>query len=216
MALLQVSLIWSAYLVVITILIAVASIFLYVYQTPRDRSSFVTFMCVCSIAALLATVTLLPVDVALVSSTTSSALGQRKEWATQEEVDKITYSLTVVYYSLYFLDALLCLVGIPFAYFWYEEYDEVAVEEGDQTVGKRFWAATKYTLAFIAVVIVLVLVGFFAPILDSRVGHALGYFRRFLIENREFDGFSDDHLLFKNAHDVLQGANMLLHFSSAS
>ncbi|RHZ54658.1 hypothetical protein CDV55_102125 [Aspergillus turcosus] len=190
MALLQVSLIWSAYLIVITVLIGVASIFIYVYQTPRDRSSFVTFMCVCSIAALLATVMLLPVDVALVSSTTSSALGQRKEWATQEEVDKITYSLTVVYYSLYFLDALLCLVGIPFAYFWYEEYDEVAVEEGDQTAGKRFWAATKYTLAFIAVVIVLVLVGFFAPILDSRVGHDLGYFRRFLIENRGEHAFT--------------------------
>jgi LMBR1 domain-containing protein 1 len=147
-------------------------------------------MCVFSIAALLATVMLLPVDVALVSSTTSSALGQRKEWATQEEVDKITYSLTVVYYSLYFLDALLCLVGIPFAYFWHEEYDEVAVETGDQTACKQFWAATKYTLAFIAVVIALVLVGFFAPMLESQPGHDLGYWRGLLIENRGEHAFT--------------------------
>ncbi|KAF4252642.1 hypothetical protein CNMCM8057_005921 [Aspergillus fumigatus] len=129
---------------------------------------------------------LLPVDVALVSSTISSALGQREEWATQEEVDKITYSLTIIYYSLYFLDALLCFVGIPFAYFWHEEYDEVAFEAGDQTACKRFWAATKYTLTFIAVVIALVLVGFFAPMMESQPGHDLGYWRGYLIENRTY------------------------------
>lgn len=170
-----ISVIWFAYLIVIFVLIVVASVFIHVYQTPRDRSSFVTFICVFSIAALLATVMLLPVDVALVSSTISSALGQREEWATQEEVDKITYSLTIIYYSLYFLDALLCFVRIPFAYFWHKEYDEVAFEAGDQTACKRFWTATKYTLTFIAVVIALVLVGFFAPMMESQPGHNLGY-----------------------------------------
>ncbi|KAH3303168.1 hypothetical protein KXW39_002413 [Aspergillus fumigatus] len=185
-----ISVIWFAYLIVIFVLIVVASVFIHVYQTPRDRSSFVTFICVFSIAALLATVMLLPVDVALVSSTISSALGQREEWATQEEVDKITYSLTIIYYSLYFLDALLCFVGIPFAYFWHEEYDEVAFEAGDQTACKRFWAATKYTLTFIAVVIALVLVGFFAPMMESQPGHDLGYWRGYLIENQGEHAFT--------------------------
>ncbi|KAJ5441322.1 LMBR1-like membrane protein [Penicillium cf. griseofulvum] len=143
MALLQTSLIWALYGVVVAILLAVASVFIYVYQTPRDRSPSVTLTCIISITSLLATVLLLPVDVALVSSTTSSKLGQRKDWATQDVVDRITYTLTIIYYFLYSLDALLCLLVIPFTYFWYEEYDEVATESGEQTVGQRIWGGSQ-------------------------------------------------------------------------
>jgi hypothetical protein len=110
MALLQTSLIWAVYGVVVAILLAVASVFIYVYQTPRDRSPSVTLACIISITSLLATVLLLPVDVALVSSTTSSKLGQRKDWATQDVVDRITYSLTIIYYFLYSLE--------PYSVFW--------------------------------------------------------------------------------------------------
>ena len=184
MALLQTSLIWIVYAVVIAILLAVASVFIYVYQTPRDRSPSVTLTCIVAITCLLATALLLPVDVALVSSTTSSKLGRRKEWATQDAVDKITYSLTIVYYFLYSLDALLCLLVIPFTYFWYEEYDEVAVEAGEQTLGQRFWGALKYTLSFVAIVVILFLVGFFVPVSNEKSGTDLDYFKRLLTENR--------------------------------
>ncbi|KAJ5173996.1 LMBR1-like membrane protein [Penicillium coprophilum] len=183
MALLQTSLIWALYGVVIAILLAVASVFIYVYQTPRDRSPSVTLTCIISITSLLATVLLLPVDVALVSSTTSSKLGQRKDWATQDVVDRITYSLTIIYYFLYSLDALLCLLVIPFTYFWYEEYDEVATESGEQTVGQRIWGALKYTLSFVAVVVILFLVGFFVPVSQGKNDMDLDYFRRLLTEN---------------------------------
>jgi LMBR1 domain-containing protein 1 len=171
--------------VVVAILLAVASVFIYIYQTPRDRSPSVTLTCIISITSLLATVLLLPVDVALVSSTTSSKLGQRKDWATQDVVDRITYSLTVIYYLLYSLDALLCLLVIPFTYFWYEEYDEVATESGEQTVGQRIWGALKYTLSFVAVVVILFLVGFFVPVSQGKNDMDLDYFRRLLTENRE-------------------------------
>ena len=184
MALLQTSLIWIVYAVVIAILLAVASVFIYVYQTPRDRSPSVTLTCIIAITSLLATVLLLPVDVALVSSTTSSRLGRRKDWATQDVVDRITYSLTIVYYVLYSLDALLCLLVIPFTYFWYEEYDEVAIEQGEQTLGKRFWGAFKYTLSFVAIVVILFLVGFFVPVSQDKIGMDLDYFKRLLTENR--------------------------------
>lgn len=186
MALLQTSLIWAVYGVVVAILLAVASVFIYVYQTPRDRSPSVTLACIISITCLLATVLLLPVDVALVSSTTSSKLGQRKDWATQDVVDRITYSLTIIYYLLYSLDALLCLLVIPFTYFWYEEYDEVATEEGDQTLGQRIWGALKYTLSFVAVVVILFLVGFFVPVSQGKNDMDLDYFKRLLTENREY------------------------------
>lgn len=185
MALLQTSLIWIVYAIVIAILLAVASVFIYVYQTPRDRSPSVTLTCIIAITSLLATVLLLPVDVALVSSTTSSKLGQRKDWASQEVVDRITYSLTIIYYILYSLDALLCLLVIPFTYFWYEEYDEVASESGEQTLGQRFWGAFKYTLSFIAIVVILFLVGFFVPVRDEHRDFDFDYFKKLLTENRE-------------------------------
>ena len=186
MALLQSTLIWVVYAIVVVLSIGAASVFIYVYQTPRERSALITSVCILTLAALLATVLLLPVDVALVSSTTSSTLGRRKDWATQDEVDKITYSLTIVYYFLYSLDAVLCLLVVPFSYFWYEEYDEVALEEREQSFGSRFWAALRYTLVFVALTVILFLVGFFIPVrTDKEKSHFdFDYFKKLLTENR--------------------------------
>jgi LMBR1 domain-containing protein 1 len=184
MASLQSGLIWIAYAVVVAALVGVASVFIYVYQTPRDRSLVVTVVCIVSITALLATVLLQPVDIALVSSASFPQLGRRKDWASQDEVDKITFSLTVVYYLLYSFDAFLCLLVVPFTYFWYEEYDEVAIQEGEQTVAKRFWGAFKYTIAFILIAASLFLVGFFVPIPGKGSHRDLDFFKRLLTENR--------------------------------
>ena len=189
MALIQSTLIWVVYAVVLVLVVTIASIFVYVYQTPRERSASVTIVCIFTLTALLATVLLLPVDVALVSSTTSSKLGRRRDWATQNRIDNITLTLRIVYYTLYSLDALLCLIVVPFTYFWYEEYDEVATEEGSQTIGTRIWGAFKYTIAFIFLVVILFLVGFFVPVAKDRKGahYDLDFFKHILQdENREF------------------------------
>ena len=188
MALIQTTLIWVVYAVVVALLVLIASVFVYVYQTPRERSISVSIVSIFTLTSLLATVLLLPVDVALVSSTTSSKLGRRKDWATQNAVDDILLTLKIVYYTLYSLDALLCLLVVPFTYFWYEEYDEVAAEEGTQTFGSKFWGAFKYTLAFIILVIILFLVGFFVPVARDRKGghYDLDFFKRILEENREY------------------------------
>ena len=188
MALIQSTLIWVVYAIVIVLVVAIASVFVYVYQAPRERSATVTIVCIFTLTALLATVLLLPVDIALVSSTTSSKLGRRKDWATQNRVDNITLTLRIVYYTLYSLDALLCLIVVPFTYFWYEEYDEVATEEGTQTVASRCWGAFKYTIAFIFLVVILFLVGFFVPVAKDRKGahYDLDFFKHILKdENRE-------------------------------
>ena len=188
MALIQSTLIWVVYAVVVILLVAIASIFVYVYQAPRERSATVTIVCIFTLTSLLATVLLLPVDVALVSSTTSSKLGRRKDWATQNEVNKITLTLRIVYYTLYSLDALLCLIVVPFTYFWHEEYDEVDAEEGRQSLGARFWGAFKYTVAFILLVVILFLIGFFVPVAKDRKGahYDLDFFKHILEdENRK-------------------------------
>ena len=173
------------YAVVVVLLAAIASVFVYIYQHPQERAASVTVVSIFTITSLLATVLLLPVDVALVSSTVSSKVGQRKDWATQQKVDEIIYTLTVVYYFLFSLDAILCLVVVPFTYFWYEEYDDVEAEEGTQSVGKRFWGAFKYTIGFILFVVILFLVGFFVPVARDRQGapYDLEYFRQLLSQN---------------------------------
>lgn len=186
MALIQSTLIWVVYAVVLVLLFAIASIFIYLYQAPRERSYTVTIICILTLTSLLATVLLLPVDVALVSSTTSSKLGRRKDWATQDRVDNILLTLKIVYYALFSLDALLCLLVVPFTYFWYEEYDELATEEGNQTVTSRLWGAFKYTIAFVLLVLIIFLVGFFVPVAKDRKdgNYDYGYFKDLLRENR--------------------------------
>ena len=148
-----------------------------------------TVVSILTLTSLLATILLLPVDVALVSSTTSPKLGRRKEWATGDSIESILLTLKIVYYTLYSLDALLCLIVVPFTYFFYEEYDEVATEEGIQTFGTRFWAALKYTLGFIALVVIVFLVGFFVPVAKDQQGahYDLDFFKKILGENRKLN-----------------------------
>ena len=188
MALIQSALIWVVYAVVLVLVVAIAAIFVYLYQAPKERSATVTIVTIFTLTSLLATVLLLPVDVALVSSTTSSKHGVRKDWATQNRVDSIKLTLRIVYYTLFSLDALLCLVFVPFTYFWHEEYDDVAADEGHQSFGSRFWGAFKYTIAFIALVIIIFLVGFFVPIAKDRKGghYDLDFFKHIIEDqNRE-------------------------------
>ncbi|KAK3942765.1 LMBR1-like membrane protein-domain-containing protein [Diplogelasinospora grovesii] len=183
--LLQTSLIWVAYGVAVALCLLVAIITTFTWQMPRERSIFVSTVVIVSLTSLLATVFLLPVDIALVSSTTSATLGAKKDWATPERVDDILWTLNVVYYSLYSFDALLCLLVIPFAYFWYEEYDEVEEEEGTRSFGSRFLGAMKYAIFFILLVVILFLVGFFVPAAGQDHGNHLDldYFKRLLAAN---------------------------------
>jgi len=191
MALIETSLIWVTYAVCLAILVFIAGIFVFVYQKPGERTVSVTAVCFVTVLALLATVLLMPVDIALVSSTTNRKLGAKRDWATPDAVDNITYQLKIVYYTLYSLDAVLCLLVVPFTYFWYEERDEVAAEEGQQTVGSRLWGAFKYTIAFLILVLVLFLVGFFIPVARrARDEHKdLGYFKDLLTGNREYTDY---------------------------
>ena len=192
--LLQTSLIWVAYAAAVALAFAVATITAFTWQSSRDRSAIVSTVAIVSITSLLATVFLLPVDIALVSSTSSPSLGAKKDWATPEHVEDVLSTLKIVYYTLYTLDALLCLLGIPFAYFWYEEYDEIDEEENSgKTFSSRLWGALKYTVVFLVLVVALFLIGFFVPAAGGRKGSGgggrgdkhldLDYFRHLLAEN---------------------------------
>ena len=184
MALIQTALIWVAYAVAVALVALVAAIFVYTYQTPRERSALVSTVAIITLTSLLATVLLLPVDIALVSSTTSSKYGVKKDWATPEAVHNILLTLKIVYYTLYSLDAVLCLLVVPFTYFLYEEYDDVDAEEGNQNFSQRFVGAMKYTIIFVALVVILFIIGFFVPVARYNGEHRnLDYFKRLLAEN---------------------------------
>ncbi|KUI70593.1 putative lysosomal cobalamin transporter [Cytospora mali] len=182
---LQVSLIWVAYAIAVALALVAAIITTLTWQAPRERSAIVSIVAIISLTSLLATVLLLPVDIALVSATTSTSHGAKKDWATPQRVENILFTLKVVYYSLYSFDALLCLLIIPFSYFWYEEYDEVEEEEGTRSFGSRLWGAFKYTLGFIVFVVILFLIGFFVPAAGNKKDKHLDldYFKDLLAEN---------------------------------
>jgi LMBR1 domain-containing protein 1 len=140
---------------------------------------------------VLATICLFPVDIALVSTTVDTTAGLRKPWASPERVAGIVFSLKVVYYStvpltkealmvvLYGVDALFCLLIIPFSYFWYEEWDE------ESTLGSRVRGALKYSILFLVITVALLLTGFFIPMSNDLTGHVdLDYLKHLLSENR--------------------------------
>jgi LMBR1 domain-containing protein 1 len=185
MALIQTAFIWVAYAVAVALVALVAAIFTYTYQTPRDRSALVSTITIITLTSLLATVLLLPVDIALVSSTTSSKLGRKKDWATPEAVHNILFQLKIVYYALYSLDAVLCLLVVPFTYFFYEELDDEEADNDRQSFGSKALGALKYTLIFVVLVLILFLVGFFVPVARNREGKHmdLDYFKKLLQED---------------------------------
>lgn len=89
--------------------------------------------------------------------------------------------LKIVYYLLFSLDIVMCLLVIPFAYFWYEEWDQ------DATTGDRIKGALKYSVFFVAILVVLLLVGLFVPVARETKGHLdLDYFKKLLTENSGF------------------------------
>jgi LMBR1 domain-containing protein 1 len=80
---------------------------------------------------------------------------------------------------LYGVDALFCLLIIPFSYFWYEEWDE------ESTLGTRVRGALKYSILFLAITVALLLTGFFIPMSHDLTGHVdLDYLKHLLSENR--------------------------------
>ncbi|RKF58450.1 putative lysosomal cobalamin transporter [Erysiphe neolycopersici] len=185
MQLAQIALYWLAYGVIIGLVALASIIFTYTYQSNRDRSAFVSIIIIISLTSLLATILLLPVDVALVSSTNSSRLGIKKEWATPEKIQEIVSRLKIFYITLYSVDAALCLVIIPFTYFFYEEYDDVEAEEGHQTLAQRIFGALKYTLMFTILLLFIFLAGFLTPtVRNSKCSQFdLDFFRRLIIED---------------------------------
>lgn len=158
--LLRTSLIWVAYAATIGVLALIAVFVLHVYQDPHGRAASVTLVSVLTITSLLATVLLLPVDIALVSSTNSQSLGIKHGWATPEKVEYITGTIRILYYSLYSLDAVLCFFVVPYVYFWNDvvEADHLA-DRPARSPFRQMGAAVRQSFYLLLAIAFLFLVG---------------------------------------------------------
>ncbi|KAG0255792.1 hypothetical protein DFQ27_006064 [Actinomortierella ambigua] len=146
---------WGTFGIMVTILLAVSVFFTYYYADPRDRELFAMSVTILALTVCLSTIALFPVDIFLVSKIMDPSSGLRQPWATDDAIDRMQLAIKIVYAVAYSLIASFCFFWIPLAYFYFEELDET------QTVRQRFVAALKYTFFFIAVALMLLLVGLF-------------------------------------------------------
>ncbi|CAG8689525.1 17611_t:CDS:2, partial [Cetraspora pellucida] len=114
---------WIAFIIIIGILFVFSILFTKYYQDRRDSETLATFVTICSLTLCLSAIALFPVDIFLVSSTVNLNTGLKHDWA-KDQVQNILNQINAVYYGMYGLIAIFCSFVIPFAYFYFEEYEE--------------------------------------------------------------------------------------------
>ncbi|XP_063968000.1 probable lysosomal cobalamin transporter [Lytechinus pictus] len=141
------------------LLLLLCAVFYYIFSLKSVLHSECssTTTAILSLCASVLTVTLIPVDIFLVSSFKDSN-GTFEDWAADNITrDEIQRDIQYCYYALYCCNAFFLFVVIPFVMFYYEEGDE------DATGFQRCCTASKYTAGFILIAFILLLIGAFVP-----------------------------------------------------
>ncbi|CAO3656079.1 unnamed protein product [Mucor hiemalis] len=147
------------------------------FQNKYESEFFATLVTMLGLGLVFSTLCLLPVDIFLVSSTVNVSEGLKKEWATPEVIASMTFTMHVVYYVCYGLIALFSFFLIPFAYFYYEEYDE------DESLGDRVFGALKYTSFFVIISVLLSIFGLFLKPTTKAPKIDLDWFKKLLTDS---------------------------------
>lgn len=149
---------WIPFTVVVVLTFIFSWFYIRFYQDHAQSEVSSTLTGILALAITLLTTALVPVDIFLVSYM-KNADGTWKDWSTNGTMrDEFEQTIAVGYYVLYSLVAFFAFLLMPFIYFYYEEKDE------DTTTKQRMCGALKYTIGFLIVAIVLLLVGAFAPL----------------------------------------------------
>ncbi|KAJ7373804.1 putative lysosomal cobalamin transporter [Desmophyllum pertusum] len=149
---------WIPFTVVVVLTFIFSWFYIRFYQDHAQSEVSSTLTGIVALAITLLTTALVPVDIFLVSYM-KDADGTWKEWSADNTTrHDFEQTVAVGYYVLYSLVAFFAFILMPFMYFYYEERDE------DVTTGQRMCGALKYTIGFLIVAIVLLLVGAFAPL----------------------------------------------------
>eukprot|EP00696_Hemimastix_kukwesjijk_P011687 gnl/Hemi2/24648_TR8291_c0_g2_i1.p1 gnl/Hemi2/24648_TR8291_c0_g2~~gnl/Hemi2/24648_TR8291_c0_g2_i1.p1 ORF type:complete len:519 (+),score=190.69 gnl/Hemi2/24648_TR8291_c0_g2_i1:115-1671(+) len=142
--------IWLVFSLLILGILAFAFFVIRYYNDPHERQNVVTVVIVLTLANALLCVLVVPCDISTISSTMDSSKGLRI--MSQSEIDASVDNIKVLYYVLFVSLVLLTFFVLPFCYFYYEEDD-------DLPVSKRSLQALKFTSIFIAIIIVMFVIG---------------------------------------------------------
>ncbi|XP_045160510.2 probable lysosomal cobalamin transporter [Mercenaria mercenaria] len=144
---------WIPFVIVIVLVLIFSSIYIKYYTSKRDSECSTTLCAILALSVTLMTTALIPVDVFLVSFMKSSD-GTFSEWAKDNETrHSVEQSVLVGYYTMYGLITFCMFLLLPFMYFFYEE------REDDVTCKSRCCGALKYSVVFLIVIFVLLLIG---------------------------------------------------------
>ncbi|KAI9144030.1 hypothetical protein BKA69DRAFT_902986 [Paraphysoderma sedebokerense] len=170
---------FSTFAIVFGAVLAFSVFFTRYYQDRFESELFPTIVTVIGLTVCLATLCLVPVDIFLVSSTVNPSTGLRYEWATKENVASLLSICRSAYYVLYSVIAGLCFIVIPFAYFYYEEFEE------EQTTRDRVWSSIRYTLFTFVIIVILLITGLLLrpKSFDEDPELSLDWFKKFLTES---------------------------------
>uniref|UniRef100_A0A452I5M1 Lysosomal cobalamin transport escort protein LMBD1 n=1 Tax=Gopherus agassizii TaxID=38772 RepID=A0A452I5M1_9SAUR len=149
---------WCLFGLSLLAILAFCWVYVRKYQSRRESEVVSTITAIFALAIALITSALLPVDIFLVSYMKNQN-GTFKEWADANVKRQIEDTVLYGYYTLYSIVLFSVFLWIPFVYFYYEEKDE-----DDTSSCSQFQAALKYTLGFLMVCTVLLLIGAFVPL----------------------------------------------------
>ncbi|KAF4025025.1 hypothetical protein G4228_017036 [Cervus hanglu yarkandensis] len=149
---------WCIFGLLLLAILAFCWIYVRKYQSQRESEVVSTITAIFSLAIALITSALLPVDIFLVSYMKNQN-GTFKDWANANVSRQIEDTVLYGYYTLYSVILFCVFFWIPFVYFYYEEKD-------DDDTGKctQVKMALKYTLGFVVICALLLLVGAFVPL----------------------------------------------------
>ncbi|KAI9476205.1 MAG: hypothetical protein EXX96DRAFT_576195 [Benjaminiella poitrasii] len=168
---------WTVYGIVTASLFVFSFVFTRYFQNKQESEFFATLVTILALGLVFSTLILLPVDIFLVSSTVDQTTGIKKEWATLEAVEMMTMTMKIAYYVCYGLITLFSFFLIPFAYFYYEEYDD------EESLKDRILTALKYTSFFVVISILLFVFGLFLKPTTKMPKIDLDWFKKLLTDN---------------------------------
>ncbi|KAI8329257.1 hypothetical protein EDC96DRAFT_529615 [Choanephora cucurbitarum] len=168
---------WTIYGIIVLVVFLCSALFTRYFQNKYESEFFATLVTILALGLVFSSLVLLPVDILLVSSTVDQTRGLKKEWATPDVVDSMTFNLTLVYYVSYGLITIFSFILIPFAYFFYEELDE------EETLSDRIFGALKYTSFFVIISILLSMFGLFLKPTTKTPKIDLDWFKKLLTDS---------------------------------
>ncbi|KAJ6665857.1 hypothetical protein lerEdw1_001329 [Lerista edwardsae] len=148
---------WCLFGLALLVILAFCWVYVRKYQSRRESEVISTITSIFALAIALITSALLPVDIFLVSYVKNQN-GTFKDWADANVTRQIEDTVLYAYYTLYSIILFCVFLWIPFVYFYYEEKDE------DSDACSQVKTAFKYTLGFLLVCAILLLIGAFIPL----------------------------------------------------